>query len=241
MNLEFLFLAIVFFVAGIVPELTGFGVASVSMAIIPLILPVTIAIPLVAIISTIATGIVFLQTKTRENIKYVTPLLIGSFFGIVLGMFFLKTIIDKDILKTALGIFLISYSVFGMFLKKYIWPTGKVSGVFVGLAGGFFGASFNIQGPLVGLYSSSNDSFSKTQTKGLIATYMFFAGFFTVIGHTISGRVTSDVLVYGLFSLPFLLLGLMVGNKIFKKISGEWVKRGIYLFVFFAGLTLLLS
>ena len=240
MNPEFLFLAVVFFVAGIVPELIGFGVASILMATIPFVIPVPVAIPLVAIMSTIATGIVALQTKTRETIEHVAPLLIGSILGVVLGMFFLEAIINGHVVRMFLAIFLMSYSLFGMLLKHHIWPTGKIAGAFTGLAGGFFGASFNIHGPLVGLYSSSNGKLSKAQTKNLIATYMFFTGLFTVVGHTASNRITNDVLMYGLLGLPFILLGLAVGNKIFGRISAVWIKRGIYFVVFFASVTLLL-
>ena len=235
---EYLFFALITFLAGITPELTGFGVATVTMALLPLIFPLSLAIPLVAIISATATGIVALQTKTRGNFKYLAPLLIGSAIGVILGMIFLKYI-DVDILKMALGIFLTVYALYGLFFKGHFLPTGIISGTITGLIAGFFGASFNIHGPLVGIYSSSNGKFSKTEIKDLMATYMFFAGSFTIIGHTISGRVTAEVLSNVLFALPFLFIGMVVGTRIFKKIDIAKVKTGVYIFVLAAGMALL--
>jgi hypothetical protein len=233
-----IYLALIFFLAGIVPELTGFGVATISMAFLSFILPLTIAIPLVAIISVIATGIVAFQTKTSGIIKYVLPLFVGSVVGVLLGMIFLN-LISEDILKLSLGIFLVFYAFFGIFLKGHFLPMGKVGGGVVGLIAGFFGASFNIHGPLVGLYSSSSNNLSKNQTKDLIATYMFATGILTVAGHTIFGRINGEVLLRVIFALPFILAGLAVGKRIFKKISIIWVKRGVYAFVLVAGIVLL--
>lgn len=233
-----IYLALIFFLAGIVPELTGFGVATVSMAFLPFILPLPVAIPLVAIISMIATGIVAFQTKTRGIVKYVLPLFAGSAIGVLLGMIFLNSI-SEDTLKLALGIFLILYAISGIFFKGHFLPAGRAIGGIVGLVAGFFGASFNVHGPFVGLYSSSSSHLSKNQTRDLIATYMFATGILTVAGHTVSGRVGGEVLLRVMLALPFLLAGLAVGKRMFKKISVTWVKRGVYAFVFLAGIALL--
>jgi len=239
MGLEYVYFAIIFFIAGIAPELTGFGVATISMALLPFLLPLSVAIPLVAIISATATGIVALRTKTRNLFKYIRPLIVGSAIGVTLGMVFLH-LLDEQLLTVVLGIFLVVYALYGLFFKGHLLPTGNVTGTATGFVAGFFGASFNVHGPLVGLYLSSNDELSKTEVKDLMATYMFVAGLFIIVGHTISGRVSGEVLLYALFALPFLLAGLVVGKRIFKKVNIIWIKRGIYLFVLAAGIALLL-
>ena len=231
-------MALVFFLAGVAPELTGFGVATISMALLPFVLPLSLAIPLVAMISMIATGIVALQTKTQGVRKHIQPLLIGSAAGVILGMLFLNSI-DGGVLKTVLAIFLIFYAIFGIFFKGHLLPTGNRNSGVIGLVAGFFGATFNVHGPLVGIYSSSNDKLGKTQVKDIIATYMFFTGVFTITGHTLFGRITSEVLLHVAFAIPFLSLGLIVGKRFFQKVSAVWVKRGVYIVVFFAGISLL--
>lgn len=236
MIIEYILLALVVFLASIVPELTGFGVATVSMAFLPLFLPLELVIPLVAIVSVTATGIVALTTKSKEIIKYILPLVLGSVVGVILGMIFLE-LINEDILKTILGAFLMVYSLYGLLNKNTFFPSNKMIGGVVGLVAGFFASLFNIHGPLVGIYSSANKNLSKVQIKDLIATYMFFAGLFTVIGHSLSGRMTYDVLWRALFVLPFLLLGLVVGRKLFNKIDVRLIKKTVYIIIFFAGIS----
>ena len=236
--MQIVFLAIVFFIAGIVPELTGFGVATVSMSLLPFILPLEIVIPLVAIISVIAAGIVAFQTKSRHVLKHIAPLIAGSLTGVVVGMLFLN-VIEINTLSIILGVFLVSYAFYGMFVREHFLPTGSKFGAIIGFFAGFFSSTFNIHGPLVGVYSSSDEKLSKVELKDMIATYMFIAGIFTVSGHALFGRVTMEVLGYLAVSLPFLVLGLVAGTKFFNKINAKFVKYGTYLFVFIAGVTLL--
>ncbi len=231
------YFALAFFLAGVVPELTGFGVATVSMPILSLVMPLSLVIPLVAIISMCATGVVAWQSKTEGKYSRIALLVFGSVIGVPIGMVFLN-VIEEQTLSIVFGVFLVVYALYGLFAKEYLLPKNKVSGTLVGLMAGFFGASFNIHGPLVGLYSVSDNS-SKQEIKGLTAAYMFVSGIFTVVGHLLSGRITQEVLYYMLFSLPFLFIGLIVGAKFSKRISVSWIKYGIYLFVLGAGLVLI--
>lgn len=237
--MEYIYFALAFFFAGVVPELTGFGVATVSMPLLSLVMPLSVVIPLVAIISMVATGIVALQKRTPGLYKRIAVLVFGSLLGVPVGMLFLN-VVDEHLLSTIFGIFLVGYALYGLIAKEYLLPKNNVTGSLVGFFAGFFGASFNIHGPLVGLYSVSDDDTTKQQTRGLIAMYMFLSGVFTVVGHLLSGRVTTEVLWYALFSSPFLLLGLFSGRNMFRKLDASWIRRGIYLFVLSAGILILL-
>ena len=236
--MEIIILAVVFFISGIVSEIIGFGIATISMSILPFILPLDVVIPLVAITAMIATGIVAFQTKSKDVFKHITPLLAGSVIGVVIGMFFLN-VIDKKILSAILGLFLIAYALYGTFIKKHYFHTGKKLGIFIGILSGFFGSFLNIHGPFVGIYSSSDGRASKEDIKDMIATYIFITGLLTITGHALAERVTKEVLTYFLISLPFLILGLLTGTKLFKNIDAKTVKYGVYLFVFIAGTSLL--
>ncbi len=238
--MNYIFLALLFFFAGIVPALTGFGVSTVSMAAIPFILPLPIAIPLVAIISTTATGIVAYKTKTSRVLPRIVPLLIGSSIGVTLGMLFLN-VISEQLLSFIFGIFLISYALYGFFVQQKSLPVSWGMSSLIGFIAGFLSAFFNIQGPLVGIYTSNHSQLTKTEVKDTIATYMLCTGSFTVVGHYLSERLTSPVIMYALFSLPFMILGLLIGERVAKKINLTWIKRGIYLLVFIAGIALIYS
>ncbi|MGM0482622.1 MAG: hypothetical protein ACQEP6_02020, partial [Patescibacteria group bacterium] len=68
--MEIAAILITFILAGIATELTGFGVATISMALLPFFFPVSVAVPVVVMISTTSTGIVALKTKTTGLWKH---------------------------------------------------------------------------------------------------------------------------------------------------------------------------
>lgn len=234
-----LFFAFSFFIAGIGVELIGFGISAILMSLLPFILPLSITIPLVAIISLIASGIVAIKTKTYGLSKHLTPIFLGSIIGIPLGIWFLSTV-SKSFLSTTLGTILIIYVIYNLISKEKIMNLGKIARLLIGLTAGFFGASFNINGPLIGLYSLSDKSFSKDENKDLTATYIAITGLFIVAGHFYSGRITKSVFTYTLYSLPFLALGLWTGAKLYEETDLKLIRRIIYLLVFAAGLRFLL-
>lgn len=238
--MEFIVLAFVFLLGGIIPELTGFGVATISMALLPFALPLEIVLPLVSIMSVITTGIITLQSRTKNMLKRIFPLILGSSIGVYAGMYFLSNI-DVDKLMKVFGIFLVIYAIYGLTIKNETIHFEKKLATLVGFIAGFFSAAFNIHGPLVGIYESSDNHLSKKELKNTISSYIFFSGIFTVIGHINAGRVTTDVLKLSLFSLPFLLTGIIIGTKLFRKVNTKIVKYLVYMLVLIVGIIVLIK
>ena len=236
-----IYLALIFFLAGIVPELTGFGVATVSMSLVLFFLPPETAIPLIAIVSVIATGIIAVTIKTKGVLKRIAPLIAGSLIGVPLGMFFLN-IVNWEILQIFISVFLIGYAGYGLLIKKIaLLPQNKLSGGIIGAVAGFFSASFNIHGPLIGIYSSPGVEKSANTYKDMVASYMFVSGLFTVFGHLVSGRITEETLTPLIYIVPALVCGLYVGSKLFNRVKGDFIKKFVYIFVLIAGIALLLK
>jgi len=216
--MEFILVSLVFILAGIGAEVVGFGISAISMALLPLFLPLEIAIPLVAIISVVATGVVAYRTKAAGLEEFLVPLFIGSVFGIPLGIYFLE-IVPEKILLLILGIILIFSSVYSLVGKEIKLKFDKFTGIMVSFLTGIFGASVNVNGPLVGMYFTTNENISKVKNKDLITTYMFFTGLFVVLGHYLVGRIDREVGIYTLVVLPALFIGLQLGKVIFDKVS----------------------
>jgi hypothetical protein len=237
--MDYVFLALVAVLAGIVPEITGFGVATVAMSLLPLVFPLETVIPLVTMISVLVTGLIAWRTNAHEALRRVVPLLVGSIFGVALGMIFLKAI-DSHAFLIALAAFLISYGAYGLLTKEVALPAHRSLTVLVGFVAGFFSASFNVHGPLVGMYVSGSRWFTTAKhAKGTVAMYMFFVGSFTLVGHALSRRITSGVLWHFLLAVPFLLLGMFVGRRLFHRVSARLAKQIICVMAMMAGVVFL--
>lgn len=234
--------ALAFFLAGMVPELTGFGVSMTLMVILSFLLPIKLTIPLVAVVSLLVTGIIFFQTRESFDWQRVRPLLIGAIPGVPLGLYFL-TVSDESLIRTILAILLIFVAIYGLIMGGVKLPNNNWLGILIGWVSGFFGASFNINGPLLGLYSNNRwwqRWWRKDTTKNVVASYMFFVGIAVVIGHGLTGRLTDELFQYLVWSLPFLGLGMFVGGKLFDKLSRELLKKVVYLAVLVGGIVMLL-
>ncbi len=236
--MEFVLVSLVFVLAGIGAEVVGFGISAISMALLPLFLPLEVAIPLVAIISVVATGVVAYRTKAKGLTEILIPLFIGSLFGIPLGLYFLQIVPERTLLLI-LGLILIFSSVYSLLGKEIKLNFDRVTGILVGFLAGVFGASINVNGPLVGMYFTTNEKISKLKNKDLITTYMFFTGLFVILGHYLVGRIDREVGVYTLIVLPALFIGLQLGKVIFEKIPVKVLRTIIFLFVLGAGIKLL--
>jgi uncharacterized protein len=236
--MEIMFVSLVFVLAGIGAETIGFGISAISMALLPIFLPLSTSIPLVAIMSVIATGIVAYRTKATGLKEFLIPLFLGSVLGIPLGMYFLNIVPERS-LMVVLGIVLILSSGYSLIGKEIRLKFNRLTGILVGFFTGVFGASINVNGPLVGMYFTTNEEICKVKNKDLITTYMFFTGLFVVLGHYLAGRIDREVGFFTLVTLPALFLGLYIGKIIFEKIPKKLLKTIIYLFIFVAGIRML--
>lgn len=238
--MEVYYIIIIFFLAGLVLELTGFGVATVSMSLLLFFLPPIIALPLVAIVSLFSSGLVASRIRNKSIVRKVIPLLAGVVFGVPLGMLLLNYL-NPLALRVLVGVFLIAYSIYGLLNLKHPlrFHGNRKSGFAVGVVAGFFNASFNIDGPLVALYQSGDSGAEADDFKDTIATHMFFAGLFTVTGHFLAGRVNAQVLAYLPLAIPAIVIGFFVGRRIFAHWGRKSVKEAIYLLVLASGVSVL--
>ncbi len=239
-GIEIIFFITVVFIAAASPQIIGFGVSTISMVALSFLFPLPVLLPLVSLISVVSTGVVFLKIRNFSFLRKVLFLLIGSAVGVFIGMLFLNVVSEK-ILELFFGLFLVTYSIFGLFFSNIRYKVYKLVSVTVGFIAGFFASSFNIQGPFVAAYISSDSHFSKSSMRNSIVAYMFFTGIFTILGHVFFGRVTEFVLTYAFIALPFVLLGSYFGYRIFKIISPHILKKIIYVFILFSGIVLLFS
>jgi uncharacterized membrane protein YfcA len=233
-----IFFLLIVTLAGAIPQIVGFGVATISMVLLSFIFPLPILLPLVAVLSTLSTGALLFKKNIFSVFNKVMPLLVGSLVGVTLGMIFLSSV-SVSFLEFIFSLFLIIFSIFGLFFSNFSLKIKTFLSGVVGFVAGFLASLFNIQGPIVASYVSQDNSLNKVHLRNLIGLYMSFTGFFTIVGHIVAGRFTFFILDLSLISIPFLFLGSYIGSRIFKKISIIFLKRAIYIFIFIAGVVLL--
>lgn len=149
-------LSIIFFLAGWVQGVTGFGSALVALPLLTLVIDIKEAVPLCILASLIITTFMAFQLHDHFNRKKILPLCLGSLPGILLGSTLLKTV-PSDIIKTALGALLIIYALYHLLFSVRQRPLNYNWGYLAGFFSGAIGAAFSAGGPPSIIYTTLTD------------------------------------------------------------------------------------
>ncbi|MBI3308671.1 MAG: sulfite exporter TauE/SafE family protein [Candidatus Melainabacteria bacterium] len=239
--MEFFIIPVISFVASLLTLFSGFGLGTILLPVFAIFFPLSIAIPLVAIIHFINNilKVIILGKFANINVvaKFGLPALVSAFFGawILKYLSDIKPVFNYSIntsifsitaLKTVIGLLIIIFALFDLmpklqkiqFDKKYLFVGGLLSGLFGGLSGhqGALRSSFLVKCNL------SKESFIGTGTVIAcmvdISRLIAYSSFFSV---DILSENTSLLVLTILFSM----IGVLLGNKLLRKITFESIQK----------------
>ncbi len=167
------------------------------------------------------------------------PLIIGAVLGIPIGIFFLLAS-DESLIKFTLGIVLIGYSAYCMLLKMVTWRLPGWTGYIFGFLAGSLGGAFNITGPPVVFYLSTQNR-SKINTFGSLNFFFFVTSILVVLFHVAIGNITKDITVTFLEFTPAMIIGMLSGRYLFKRLSEDRYRRGLYVLLMAMGTILIVQ
>jgi len=166
--------------------------------------------------------------------RKISPLLTGSLFGVPLGVYLLH-ILNAKVIMIFLGLILIMYGLYGLFVRAAPRPLGKAWGYFFGVIAGCLGGGFSAPGPPVILYAAMQP-WTKEQVKATLQGYFFLSGVVVVIFQAMGGYITLITLWYFAIALLPLLLGTYLGHVFFGQISEALYQKVILLLLTLMGL-----
>ncbi len=227
----------VIFLAVFVQSLSGFGLALVSMALLPGIVGIQVAAPLVALVGIPLEILLLLKYRSALNIHAVWPLIIASLFGIPLGIFVLKRV-DEEIVLTILGIVITGYALYSLLEVKLpqmnhpSWAYG--SGFLAGLLGG----AYNTGGPPVIIYGNCR-GWLPAEFKGNLQSFFLVVTLFVVAAHALSGNLTEVVWVDFLWAVPAIGLGFVAGTSVDRYLNPALFRKVVLVLLVLLGLRLI--
>ncbi|MGB6031383.1 MAG: sulfite exporter TauE/SafE family protein [Bacteroidota bacterium] len=246
MELEHFLLPFVAFAAFFVKAVSGFGPALVVIGIGSMVLPPHTVVPLSAMLDATAGAILFFMDPVAGGRRYWLPLAVTIVVGSVAGGILLS-LVSPDLFRLVLGIAILMLAVWFTFFRSHAGeshltdtlPSRASAGDMVAVgSGGLMGGFLRISGPPV-LWHFGRQFAKRTLRQVLIPIFLA-AAVARVATYSGTGLVDQTVLLYYCVSLPGLLLGIYVGNKVFLSISEKVFSRAIGLILLAAGLRLLL-
>jgi len=238
-TIEIILLSLSVFLAVFTQSLAGFGVALVAMALLPNLVGIKVAVPLVALVALVLETILSIRYRESFKIKTIWKMAFASIIGIPIGVWALKGM-DELFATRFLGIMIIVYAVYALFnfrlprLRNPIWE--PVVGFIAGLTGG----ALNIAGPPYIIYGNCR-RWEMDEFKGNLQGLFVVNSLVVLISHATSGNITNTVWCYFLFTIPALIIGIFIGTSLDRYIHPETFRKIVLILLIFLSTRLIMG
>ncbi|MDH5180803.1 MAG: sulfite exporter TauE/SafE family protein, partial [Gammaproteobacteria bacterium] len=208
-------LLIAFFVRGIV----GFGSGLIGIPLLALFLPVTMVVPVVALLDYAASMAHSGRHRSHVNWRVVWPFIPFMLLGVGLALYLFSTL-DAVLLRKLLGGFILLYAVymlsgFNPHDRSSAWwavPTGTM--------GGLVSTLFGTGGPMTVIYLHLR-GLEKQAFRASIAVMFLMDGTSRILGYVVTGFMPLQALYLALCALPLVAVAMYAGGHIHTTIKQQ--------------------
>lgn len=231
-----IFLLIVF-LSNIIQGITGFAGTVLAMPFTILLLGIDVAKPVLNIVTLVACLLIVFESYKAIQWKEFLKMTVIMLLGVLAGEY-IYTLFPVDILLVIYACFIIVIALKGIFVKKsYNVPEIVLIGVII-LAGIIHGM-FLSGGPLLIIYAvkklPQKDEFRATLSPVWVVLNTY------LLAHQWSmGQLTPEVLKLSVYAIPVLILAIIIGKKLYDKMSQKTFMMLSYILLLISGVSLLI-
>ena len=208
----------IIFAAAFVRSALGFGDAVVAMPLLATVIGLKTATPLVAFMGPAISLLILAKGWRAGDMKAAAKLVVASLLGIPLGIYGLARLPEEP-LKIALGVLILLYGLFGL-TRPSVRINNEKAWVpwMVGWTAGVLGGAYNTNGPPVVAYGMLR-GWPPERFRATLQGYFLPTGLMILAGHGLAGMWTAEVLKLFLYSLPAIVLGVILGGLANRKLT----------------------
>ncbi|HAS90237.1 MAG TPA: sulfite exporter TauE/SafE family protein [Desulfovibrio sp.] len=227
----------IFFTAGFVQGLTGFGAALVAMPLMAFIIDIKLAVPICTLCGLFIN--INMTLKLRKSLDWakIIPLIAGCIPGSIFGTLVLKEV-NGYYIRLFLGILVTAFSGYSLLAKPVRLNLNNKWGYLPGFLTGAIGSAVSAGGPPSIIYTSIQ-GWSKESIKATLVSFFLFSGTMAASGHLISGLTTFYAFKIFLASALPIFVGTNLGNSLSTHISDNFYRRIVMLLLVIMGLMLI--
>jgi len=235
---EPLLLFLVALLAAFTQSLTGFGSALVSMAVLPGLIGIRTAAPLVALLTVTVDVVLLARYRQALNLRAIWRLVAALVLGVPLGILVLRRVEERFVLAI-LGAVIAGYALYALLslrlprLEHPAWAYG------FGFIAGVLGGAYNTSGPPVVIFGNCQ-RWPPSEFKGNLQGFFLVNDLLVIAGHALSQNLTPLVLRDYLIVLPALIVGLFVGGRLDRRLDPALFRKIVLVLLVVMGLRLLL-
>lgn len=229
----------VIFLAAFTQSLSGFGSALVAMSLLPALVGIQVASPLVAVAVLTLEAILLLIYRQALNFRAVWRLVLGSLVGVPLGVLWLERLPERLVLSL-LGLVILGYALYALLDIRLPGLQAPFWAYLAGLLAGMLGGAYNTSGPPVILYADCR-RWPPAQFKGNMQGFFIFSSILVLGTHAASGNLTPTVWRYYFAALPALVAGILAGVWFDRLINPRRFRQVVLFLLLVTSLRLLLA
>jgi uncharacterized membrane protein YfcA len=232
-------LLLVIFLGVFVQSLAGFGSALVAMALLPGLIGIRAASPLVALIAGTLELVLLLRYRDALNLQAVWRLGLAAAAGIPVGVLLLSRLNERWVLG-ALGLVSAGYALYGLLnirlpeLRRPGWAFA------FGFLAGMLGGAYNTSGPPAILYGNSR-RWGPAEFKSNLQGFFLLTDALVIGSHALGHNLTPVVLRAYVIALPALGLGILAGVSLDRFLKPQGFRKIVLVLLAVMGSRLLLS
>jgi uncharacterized membrane protein YfcA len=228
----------ILFLSTFIRSALGFGDALIAMPLLALVIGIQVATPLVAMGASTIAFTILLKSWRKVEIKAAWRLVIATWIGIPLGIFFLKSA-PEILVKSLLGILLMGFGAYNLFVPDLPKLLNEKWAFVTGLIAGILGGAYNTNGPPVVIYGILR-SWNPEKFRATLQGYFLPTGLAILITHGLAGMWTTEVVrLYG-YSIPIIIAAVLLGEKVNLLIPQGKFDKIIYGFLVVIGFFLII-
>lgn len=225
---------------GIIQPLTGFGSAVILMVAAQYFFDITIAPGVVAAICMFQSGIMAWNRRKSIDLKQILPP-IALYTVCSLAVINLLGSMDLHVLTAAFGGFLMLLALYFLFIaKRMSLKPGLAAGMLCSGFSGCCAGAFTVGGPMMALYFVAIARDKDTYVANM--QFLFAATNLTNLAmRAVRGLYGAQYLPVTAVGVIFVLVGMVIGSALSKRMSGDVARQVVYIGVGVSGLVTLLQ
>lgn len=233
---------VVYTFASFIQRSVGFGFGIIAMVFLPYFFSsYGEAVALGGLCSIWGTIYTAYQYRKKIDFKSVVFMTIGCMLTTVFAVLFMKTQTNEVLVKM-LGVILVLIALYFTFLNGKIRIKARPRNAFVsGALGGVLNGLFGAGGPPVVVYVLSAHENDKEAYIGTIQAYFVLTGIYSIIIRGANGFITLNTIKLVPFGIVAVLLGVLIGSKVFERINAKILRYCVYGMIAISGIIMLVK
>jgi hypothetical protein len=217
---------------------TGFGSGVVAIPLLLLTLPFPVTIAVVTATGMLASAGQSLREARHVDWRAIARLAAPILAGVAIGMG-LFAVLDPQVLLKAFAFFIIGYALWSLGAGRVPVARQKPLAIAGGTAGGLVATLFGgMAGPFIVIYLNAL-GLDKSRFRATASVLLCALAAVRMVGYGGLGFYGRDALVLLAFSLPLMVLAMLAGERLHRRLDETWFKRAVAALLALSGAALL--